>query len=636
MRAIALRHSIGTKLFGAFFAMSVIIAGLGAYGYYVLTASGKIVADTYDYPMMAINFARAASVDFLEMQNNALRANATVAGQRAEYAKKTEELAGTLFDDLDIAQERATAADEHKVIGEIRTLVREWQSVRHAALARNARPNLSALNTRILDRFDLLIELNADHGFVSRREAVTHVQNFEYAVIGMTVVALLLAGGITIFLARRIVRPLSAAATVADRIAAGELQTPIPPGMPDETGALLNSMTVMQSNIAERMAREQARAESAEGRLFDAVESSDEGVILATPDGHIALANSEVAKFFPPIAHKIVAGLPLSGALALMEKQFNWLPTEDHALADLIGAARTNASVSSERQLLDGRWLRFNASRTSEGGIILFLSDFTEIKSREESYRVAKQQAEAASAAKSRFVANMSHELRTPLNAIIGFSEIISGQLFGALGNARYADYAQDILRSGRHLLDIINSVLDLAKSEAGKMALSAEPVDLRYVLLDCVKMLREQCAAAGLTLVEPRLNEEIIVAGEKAKLRQIFLNLLSNSIKFTERGGEIVLDLRATPDSVTVEVRDTGIGMAVDDISVALTPFSQVDNRLERRYEGAGLGLPLAKSLADLHGAAMTIESTPGKGTAVFVRFARLKEIAGHLAAAG
>jgi two-component system cell cycle sensor histidine kinase PleC len=383
------------------------------------------------------------------------------------------------------------------------------------------------------------------------------------------------------------------------------------------------------------MAREQARAESAEGRLFDAVESSDEGVILATPDGHIALANSEVAKFFPPIAHKIVAGLPLSGALALMEKQFNWLPTEDHALADLIGAARTNASVSSERQLLDGRWLRFNASRTSEGGIILFLSDFTEIKSREESYRVAKQQAEAASAAKSRFVANMSHELRTPLNAIIGFSEIISGQLFGALGNARYADYAQDILRSGRHLLDIINSVLDLAKSEAGKMALSAEPVDLRYVLLDCVKMLREQCAAAGLTLVEPRLDEEIIVAGEKAKLRQIFLNLLSNSIKFTERGGEIVLDLRATPDSVTVEVCDTGIGMAAEDISVALTPFSQVDNRLERRYEGAGLGLPLAKSLADLHGAAMTIESTPGKGTAVFVRFARLKEMAGQLAVA-
>ena len=138
-------------------------------------------------------------------------------------------------------------------------------------------------------------------------------------------------------------------------------------------------------------------------------------------------------------------------------------------------------------------------SQTSEGGSIIFLSDFTAIKEREESLRRAKAEAERANASKTRFLANMSHELRTPLNAIIGFSEIINGQLFGPLGNEKYAEYSGDILRSGRHLLAVINDVLDLSKSEAGKMALAVREMDMRDVLDDCAAMVREQCAEAGL-----------------------------------------------------------------------------------------------------------------------------------------
>jgi signal transduction histidine kinase len=248
--------------------------------------------------------------------------------------------------------------------------------------------------------------------------------------------------------------------------------------------------------------------------------------------------------------------------------------------------------------------------------------------------RAAKQEAEAANAGKTRFLANMSHELRTPLNAIIGFSEIISGELFGKLANDRYLDYSKDILRSGRHLLAVINDVLDLVKSESGKMSLRSQELDMRDVLEDCVSMMREQCQAAGLTLTVRGLDQPLLLTGEAAKLRQIFLNLLSNAAKFTEAGGEITLAAEATPDTLLVSVADTGIGMSAADIEIALQPFGQVDNRLERRYEGTGLGLPLTKSLAELHGASLAIESERQKGTKVIVTFPRLEPLS--LAEAG
>ena len=337
--------------------------------------------------------------------------------------------------------------------------------MRHVPTRRCQR--LEKLDTQIDDRFDLLIELNTDQSFVGRRQTVTNIADYKYATIGATLLALLLAGGITLFLRRRIIRPLTAAATVADRIARGEMQTPIPPGGDDETGALLNSMTVMQDNIREMMTRETALRRSAESRLTDALETSREGVILVAPDSKIVLANSMLREFFPAIAGALVSGTGLSRR-AGADPESQLVPREK-LCRDI------DVSGHAELELADGRWVRLTASKTSEGGSIIFLSDFTPVKEREESLRRATATAEAANAAKTRFLANMSHELRTPLNAIIGFSEIINGQLFGEIGNGRYLDYSGDILRSGRHLLDVINSVLDLSKSESGKMVLDIQ-----------------------------------------------------------------------------------------------------------------------------------------------------------------
>jgi signal transduction histidine kinase/HAMP domain-containing protein len=627
MRALISTKSIGSKIFAAFFALSVIVGALGAYSYGVLNTAGGIVVSTYDGPLMAINYARAASVDFTQMQNAMLRRGLASPGQRPAIDKEINDLVSTFFGDLEVAQERSNFPDELKAVRDIKALVQQWDVARLAGKASEPNPGLEALNAKILDRFDTLIELNTDHSFVERRKAVWSIGYYKYLSVAMTVLSLLLALGITAFLARRIVRPLSAAALVADRISAGELQTPIPRGGQDETGTLLSSMTVMQDNIREMMARETARALSAESRLVHALESSRVGVMLVNADGHILVANDQVRAFFPKLASHLTAGGDFAAAAGAIQSELADGVTFP-SLAEL--AHRSGApGEDAERQLKDGRWLHVTGSRTSAGDYFIFLSDFTSIKEREEAFKRMMHAAEAASAAKSRFVANMSHELRTPLNAVIGFSEIISGQLFGQIGNPKYVDYAADILRSGRHLLDVINSVLDMSRSEAGKLELNGETVDLRDILIDCAGMVRDACSAANLCLKVDDFDEALPIWGEKAKLRQIFLNLLSNAIKFTNAGGTVSIAARADGDFITVDIADTGIGMSDADIEVAFTPFAQVDARLARRYEGMGLGLPLTKAFADLHKAEFVLDSARGRGTTARLRFLRVAEAA-------
>jgi signal transduction histidine kinase len=603
------RNTIGAKIFGAFVAMSVIIGVLGLYGYGVLSRAGDIVVETFDGPLMAVNYARAANFDFVEMRNKMLERDLVPPAARAALNADIEDLATTFSGDLAVAEQRSTEPDERAVIDQIKTDFAGWNAARRAGNAKV----LKSLQDKLDDRFDMLVELNTDHSFISRRKAVERINNFKYLTAAGIVVSLLLAIAITVFLARRIVRPLSSAATVADRIAGGEFETPIPAGGDDETGALLRSMTVMQDNIRAMMAREAERRRSAENRLVDALETSGEGVMLVSSDNRVLIVNSQLRAFFPQVADRLVEGVGFFKAFALMQSQFRQA-TDGLDLS----------SGNMEHQLADGRWLRFTASATRDGGNIVFMSDFTIIKEREESYRRAKHEAEAASAAKSRFLANMSHELRTPLNAILGFSELISGEVFGALGNARYKEYAGDILQSGKRLLDVINSVLELARSENGKIGLRGENIDAAIVLGDCAQVAAAECAQAGLHFTARGLDQPLPIFGDEARLRQIFTNLLSNAVKFNKPDGSVSLAAFDDGDGITVEIEDGGIGMTPEEVDVALTPFSQVDARLERKYEGAGLGLPLSKAFVEAHGGTMRIESASGAGTKVSMRFPR------------
>jgi PAS domain S-box-containing protein len=232
----------------------------------------------------------------------------------------------------------------------------------------------------------------------------------------------------------------------------------------------------------------------------------------------------------------------------------------------------------------------------------------------------AKDQAETANRAKSEFLANMSHELRTPLNAILGFAEIIRERLLGPIAD-RYAEYAHDIHSSGTHLLGIINDILDLSKVEAGRLELIEEIVEIASIVRGVALLLRERVANAGLTLEVELPDTPLLIRADERKLKQVLMNLLSNAVKFTPAGGQIAVRASiAGAHGLIIEVTDTGIGIAPEDIERALSPFGQVDSRLSRRYEGTGLGLPLARALVELHGGTLSLDSRPGQGTTVRV----------------
>jgi signal transduction histidine kinase len=238
-------------------------------------------------------------------------------------------------------------------------------------------------------------------------------------------------------------------------------------------------------------------------------------------------------------------------------------------------------------------------------------------------YAQARDYAEAASRSKSQFLANMSHELRTPLNAIIGFSEMIRDTMLGPIGTAGYRDYAADINRSGLHLLQLVTDILDMSKAEAGHLALNEEICDPARVIDSSVSMVRDTARNAQVMLQVASMDDTPWLFADERRLRQVLINLLSNAIKFTLPGGRISVALAVDAEGLLAfEVEDSGIGMSEAHIEIALTPFGQVDSRLNRKYEGAGLGLPLTRQLLELHDGELDIASELGRGTRVTARF--------------
>jgi signal transduction histidine kinase len=235
--------------------------------------------------------------------------------------------------------------------------------------------------------------------------------------------------------------------------------------------------------------------------------------------------------------------------------------------------------------------------------------------------QAAKEMADRSNRIKSEFLANMSHELRTPLNAIIGFSEMIGTEVLGP-GLPRYREYATDIHGAGKHLLSLINDILDLSKAEAGKLELHAEPVELAGLIQECARLIEGRATEQKLRIALDVAALPLLFV-DRLRIKQILLNLLSNAVKFTPEGGVVSVEAgRDTTGRVVVCVRDTGIGIAPEMIPLAFEPFRQIDSALSQKYEGTGLGLPLVKKLIELHEGEVRLESISGKGTSVFISF--------------
>ena len=360
------------------------------------------------------------------------------------------------------------------------------------------------------------------------------------------------------------------------------------------------------------------RRRCAEARLLQStLENIGEGLSVFDNRGRLIAWNSRFCELLelPP---DLTVGAPLRDILMLQAARGDFGRDDPSAeVARRLEWFYRDVPTTKERITPQGRMLQISRRAMPDGSVVSVYSDITDLKASERKLIQARSQAEMANHAKSEFLANMSHELRTPLNAIIGFSEIIAHELFGPLGNEKYLDYMQDIHQSSRHLLSIINDVLDMSKIEAGKLELSKEPLNIRHLIGEVIRMMRERADSRGIELVTKLSDVEVEIWADERAMKQIFLNLLSNAIKFSRDGGEV--SIRVASDELglaVVEFEDHGIGMNEEELERALQPFGQAKPSTTRNYGGTGLGLPITKGLIEAHGGKLAIESRAGQGT--------------------
>ena len=365
-----------------------------------------------------------------------------------------------------------------------------------------------------------------------------------------------------------------------------------------------------------------AQARVSESMLKDAIEASSSAFVVFDSDDRLAMFNAKFRRFYTELTGvEPELGTTFAVLCKRASDNFPMEPEErERWHADRIAHHRRTAS-SIEVRMPHDRWALIDDRRTADGGAIVLITDITDLKAREAQLLAMRDAAMRADQAKTRFLATMSHELRTPLNAILGFADVMRQEMFGEIGSQRYRQYLDDIHSAGKYLLGVISDVLDTARIQSGDMRLGEEPVEIGPVIRDCVSMIAERAKAGGVAVDAEPADDLPRFRADPVRLKQILTNLLTNAVKFTPAGGRV--SVRAGLDAggrLLISVKDTGIGMSREEIQIALTPFGQISNPMSRAHDGTGLGLPLAKTLAELHGGDLDIASNPGAGTAVTV----------------
>ncbi|WP_375644060.1 MULTISPECIES: ATP-binding protein [unclassified Bartonella] len=392
-----------------------------------------------------------------------------------------------------------------------------------------------------------------------------------------------------------------------------------------------------QRQLAEQTAQ-------ADLRIRDAIENISESFVLWDSEGRLVMSNSKFCEYAAIPKQILQSGIQRATVEAMARPAISEYPLKDDGTGNL----------TSIRQTADGCWLKINERRTQDGGLVCIGTDISELKQQQEKFedserrlfsfiqelkrargsaqqrateveklnkslKAEKERAESANKAKSEFLANMSHELRTPLNAILGFSDIMLQSTFGPLGSQRYNEYMHDIYNSGTHLLTLINDILDMSKIEAGRFTLDCKNTDLEPIISEAVRTLTPQAQEKNIvvtTNITPELHAEV----DGRAMKQIFLNLISNAVKFTPSGGNIDVCAFKKKNNLIFKITDTGVGIPQSAIKKLGQPFEQVENQLTKSHTGSGLGLAISRSLLELHKGKLEITSKEMKGTTVTI----------------
>jgi signal transduction histidine kinase/DNA-binding response OmpR family regulator/HAMP domain-containing protein len=448
-------------------------------------------------------------------------------------------------------------------------------------------------------------------------EDVAQTTRIAYFIVAA---AIILGIATTLVVLRSILVPLREVISAMEGITAGNLSAAIPPTSGDEIGVMARTLRLFRESIVERT-RLADEGDRQRRMIETALRTISDGFVLYDPDDRIVMCNSKFRDLYPGIADLIVPGIKFRDILrAVVDRQLIGLAgkTPDEWITERL---RQHAvpKGSSEYQY-NSTWVRISERRTPDGSTVSVYTDITELKQRQTELERAMQLTDEANQAKSRFLANMSHELRTPLNAIIGYSEILQEDAADK-GDKAQVDDLQKIENSGRHLLGLINNILDLSKIEAGKMDVFIEPVDIQ-VLLDEVLSIVKPLAAKNENVIEVTCPADVgSFRSDQTKVKQCLLNLLSNANKFTSKGTLALTVARDGGSQVTFCVSDTGVGMTEKQLGQLFQAFSQADATTAQRFGGTGLGLAITKHFCTMLGGDVTVESTPGEGSTFTIR---------------
>ncbi|WP_340149343.1 response regulator [uncultured Sneathiella sp.] len=555
-------------------------------------------------------------------ERNAEAARISLTSSLSQIEAYDPERVALINEELDLLMKEALLAvdaytDDRRVIGN--------------SLMAKARVHIQTIDnhlSEIVSRLEKESLAQSSAGLSAARETVNLSL---YIIAAAALVGLLL----TFLVLRSIRTPLLRLVTSMRSITNGNLEEKIPPAGRDEIGEMTRTLTLFRDSLIQRdrlaEEREEAQAEAryAQEKLLEAIEAVTDAFALYDADDRLIVSNRKYREMYNYLGLSIDKGISyeeiISAAVAkkmIVAAQEN----EEQWLKERIQRHR-NPTGPYEHLRADGQWLRINEQKTADGGIVGVFTDITEAKAREtelgemvDRLAEARDVAMKATKTKSQFLANMSHELRTPLNAVIGITEMLEEDAIDD-GDEDLIEPLQRISRAGKHLLKLINDILDLSKIEAGKMELHVESFDLASVIRDCVDMATP-LATPNNNKIDVELPDSLPeMTSDVTRVRQVVFNLISNACKFTENGTVGITVRQEADNSVEISVSDTGIGMTPEQLERLFSDFSQADSSTTRKYGGTGLGLAISQRFCRMMGGDVTVESTPGTGSIFRVR---------------
>lgn len=605
---------VASKIFFGFLAMTLMLVALGGYAFHSIESASEVVEETYDKPLMAINFARSASQKFSELE--ILKLNA-LNDESTDTA--FEEISSNFLSDLKIAKERSIAQKADTFFEAVETDFRKWKAHEQKAIFLGQTERKRTVEAKkIGDNLEIIVELQTNQSFRNREYAIQTMQRINKLSFLAFFIGLLLTVALTLWIGISTLRPLRAAAKVAAEISSGRLDTNIPRGGEDEIGQLLRSMQIMQENIKERISNEIFLKNLAQDRLADSLENSKDAILLTDSDGIITVANPGVRDLF--------------GQFSQMSPKVTFVGQSLHSFFKNDGTPQNSelekGNFENEFLVDNEKWIRVNASETREGGRLFIWSNISESYRTAERLKRAFHLADSASRAKTNFLAAMSHELNTPLNAIVGLSDALRLDLLSK-SLPESAALSKQITFSGEHMAQIVRDVLEIANDEididTANQSMGFESIRISKLALSVIQDLRPLAKQRNVTIYWKCPAGIPRVSGVKDDIEILIRKLVDNAIKFNKPGGFVKVTLRnKNEDSICLDIVDNGIGIALEDQKKIMEPFVQLHEGYSRKVDGTGLGLAIVQRIITRLGANLEVRSFPGKGSIFRITFPR------------